>query len=93
MNKCEVTNVSTIPYPGYGVVIILDSGKGKVYYVSNYHRFSIMHMSIICEDDVWSIRKATSMDLLQARVLHSLIPLQNGLQGGYIHTCSKLQLQ
>ena len=30
------------------------------------------------------------MDLLQARVLHSLVPLQNGLQGGHIHACSKL---
>ena len=34
MNKCEVTNVSAIPYIGYEVVIILDSGKGKVYYIS-----------------------------------------------------------
>ena len=34
MNKCQVTNVTAIPYPGYGVVITLDSGKAKVYYVS-----------------------------------------------------------
>ena len=29
-----------------------------------------MHMSLVCKDDVWCIRKAASMDLLQARVLH-----------------------
>ena len=34
MNTCQVTNVTAIPYPGYGVVIALDSGKGKVYYIS-----------------------------------------------------------
>ena len=34
MNKCQVTNVTTIPYPGYGVVITLDNGKVKVYYIS-----------------------------------------------------------
>ena len=33
MNKCQVMNVSAIPYPGYGVVITLDNGKAKVYYV------------------------------------------------------------
>ena len=34
MNNCQVMNVTAIPYPGYEVVITLDSGKGKVYYVS-----------------------------------------------------------
>ena len=34
LNNCQVTNVTAIPYPGYGVVIALDSGKGKVYYIS-----------------------------------------------------------
>ena len=34
MSNCQVTNVTTIPYPGYRVVIALDSGKGKVYYIS-----------------------------------------------------------
>ena len=34
MNKCQDMNVNAIPYPGYRVVITLDSGKGKVYYVS-----------------------------------------------------------
>ena len=34
MNNCQVTNVTAIPYPGFGVVIALDSGKGKVYYIS-----------------------------------------------------------
>ena len=34
MSNCQVTNVTAIPYPGYGVVITLDSGKGKVYYIS-----------------------------------------------------------
>ena len=33
MNKCPVMNVTSIPYLGYGVVITLDSGKAKVYYV------------------------------------------------------------
>ena len=34
MNNYQVTNVTAILYPGYRVVIILDSGKRKVYYVS-----------------------------------------------------------
>ena len=34
MSTCQVTNITAIPYPGYGVVIALDSSKGKVYYIS-----------------------------------------------------------
>ena len=34
MSTCQVTNVTAVPYLGYGVVIALDSGKGKVYYIS-----------------------------------------------------------
>ena len=34
MNNSQVTNVTAIPYPGYKVVITLDNGKGKVYYIS-----------------------------------------------------------
>ena len=34
MSNYQITNVTAIPYPGYGVVIALDSGKGKVYYIS-----------------------------------------------------------
>ena len=34
MSNYQVTNVTAIPYPGYGVVIALDNGKGKVYYIS-----------------------------------------------------------
>ena len=34
MSTCQVTNVTAIPYPGYGVVIALDNDKGKVYYIS-----------------------------------------------------------
>ena len=34
MNNCQVTNVTAIPYPGYGIVITLDSGKGNDYYVT-----------------------------------------------------------
>ena len=34
MNNRQVTNVTIILYPSYGVVITLDSGKGKVYYFS-----------------------------------------------------------
>ena len=91
MNKCEVTNVSAIPYSGMELSGPLEwEMEGLLYF---YHLFSIMHMSIICEDDVWSIREATSMDLLQVCVLHSLVPLQDGLQSGHFHTCSELQLQ
>ena len=34
MDNCQVTNVIAIPYPGYGVVITLNSGKGNVYRIT-----------------------------------------------------------
>ena len=47
MNNCQVTNVTAIPYPGYGVVITLDSGKGKVYYVTITDMLSCTYPSFV----------------------------------------------